>query len=132
MNKQIKEDGGVGVAAVAIEKLTSISVDLKTMLAVHEQRLSVQEQTTDNLQDTVEKRREELDIKLKDVYNTMRDQDNNILQEISKLREESANSHRDLNNRITKLEKYIWIATGGGIILAWIATNLANYLRIFH
>ena len=116
----------------AIEKLTSISVDLKTMLAVHEQRLSVQEQTTDNLQDTVEKRREELDIKLKDVYNTMRDQDNNILQEISKLREESANSHRDLNNRITKLEKYIWIATGGGIILAWIATNLANYLRIFH
>ena len=116
----------------AIEKLTSISVDLKTMLAVHEQRLSVQEQTTDNLQDTVEKRREELDIKLKDVYDTMRDQDNNILQEISKMREESANSHRDLNNRITKLEKYIWIATGGGIIIAWIATNLANYLRIFH
>ena len=116
----------------AIEKLTSISIDLKTMLAVHEQRLSVQEQTTDNLQDTVEKRREELDIKLKDVYDTMREQDNNILQEISKLREESANSHRDLNNRITKLEKYIWIATGGGIIIAWIATNLANYLRIFH
>jgi hypothetical protein len=66
----------------AIEKLTSISIDLKTMLAVHEQRISVQEQTTDNLQDTVEKRREELDIKLKDVYDTMREQDNNILQEI--------------------------------------------------
>ena len=116
----------------AIEKLTIISIDLKTMLAVHEQRISVQEQTTGILQDTVEKRREELDIKLKDVYDTMRDQDNNILQEISKMREESANSHRDLNNRIAKLEKYIWIATGGGIIIAWIATNLANYLRIFH
>lgn len=116
----------------AIEKLTSISIDLKTMLAVHEQRISVQEQTTGTLQDTVEKRREELDIKLKDVYDTMRDQDNNILQEISKLREESAKSHKDLNSRISQLEKYIWIATGGGIILAWIATNLANYLKIFH
>ena len=102
------------------------------MLAVHEQRISVQEQTTGTLQDTVEKRREELDIKLKDVYDTMRDQDNNILQEISKLREESAKSHKDLNSRISQLEKYIWIATGGGIILAWIATNLANYLKIFH
>ena len=74
----------------AIEKLTVISSDLKSMLAVHEQRISQQEKVSENLETVVEKRREELDIKLKDVYDTMRDQDNNILQEISKLRAESS------------------------------------------
>jgi len=102
------------------------------MLAVHDERLNKQEKQTENLGSTVEKRREELDTKLKDVYDTMREQDNNIFTEISKLRQESTEAHKDLNNRISQLEKYIWLAIGGGIVITWIATNLANYLRLFH
>jgi uncharacterized coiled-coil DUF342 family protein len=115
-----------------LEQLVAISTDLKAMLAVHDERLNHQEKVTENLGSTVEKRREELDTKLKDVYDTMRDQDNNILTEISKLRQESTEAHKELNNRISQLEKYIWFAIGGGIVITWIATNLANYLRIFH
>lgn len=115
-----------------LEQLVAISTDLKAMLAVHDERLNKQEKQTENLGTTVEKRREELDTKLKDVYDTMREQDNNIFTEISKLRQESTEAHKDLNNRISQLEKYIWLAIGGGIVITWIATNLANYLRIFH
>jgi len=115
-----------------LEQLVAISTDLKAMLAVHDERLNKQEKQTENLGTTVEKRREELDTKLKDVYDTMRNQDNNIFAEISKLRQESTEAHKDLNNRISQLEKYIWLAIGGGIVITWIATNLANYLRIFH
>jgi archaellum component FlaC len=115
-----------------LEQLVAISTDLKAMLAVHDERLNQQEKQTENLGSTVEKRREELDTKLKDVYDTMREQDNNILTEISKLRQESSEAHKDLNNRISQLEKYIWLAIGGGIVITWIATNLANYLRVFH
>jgi len=115
-----------------LEQLVAISTDLKAMLAVHDERLNKQEKQTENLGTTVEKRREELDTKLKDVYDTMRNQDNNIFAEISKLRQESTEAHKDLNNRISQLEKYIWLAIGGGMVLTWIATNLANYLRIFH
>ena len=115
-----------------LEQLVAISTDLKAMLAVHDERLNKQEKQTENLGTTVEKRREELDTKLKDVYDTMREQDNNIFAEISKLRHESAEAHKDLNNRISQLEKYIWLAIGGGIVITWIATNLANYLRVFH
>ena len=60
----------------AIERLTSISSDLKAIIAVHEQRISNQEKIYDELHDTVEKRRTEVDIKLKDVFTTMREQDN--------------------------------------------------------
>jgi len=115
-----------------LEQLVAISTDLKAMLAVHDERLNQQEKVTENLGTTVEKRREELDTKLKDVYDTMREQDNNILTEISKLRQESTEAHKELNNRIAQLEKYIWLAIGGGIVITWIATNLANYLRLFH
>jgi hypothetical protein len=100
------------------------------MLAVHDERLNQQEKVTENLGSTVEKRREELDTKLKDVYDTMRQQDNNILTEISKLRQESTEAHKDLNNRIAQLEKYIWVAIGGGIVLTWAITMILNYFHL--
>jgi peptidoglycan hydrolase CwlO-like protein len=113
-----------------LEQLVAISTDLKAMLAVHDERLNKQEKQTENLGTTVEKRREELDTKLKDVYDTMRQQDNNIFAEISKLRQESTEAHKDLNNRIAQLEKYIWVAIGGGIVLTWAVTMVANYFHL--
>jgi conjugal transfer/entry exclusion protein len=115
----------------AIEKLTAISSDLKSMLAVHDQRISQQEKTTDELHDTVEKRREELDIKLKDVYDTMRNQDNVVLDHIESLRKESAEQHKSLSEKINKLEKFIWLAIGGGIAASWIISFIFNYSKFF-
>ena len=116
----------------AIEKLTNVSVELKQMLAVHEQRISQQEKESDELHGVVEKRREELDIKLKDVYNTMREQDKNIVEEIAKLRKESTDQHNTLHTKINQLEKYIYTAIGSGMVITWLLTNAANYLKLFH
>lgn len=114
----------------AIEKLATVSVELKSMLAVHEQRLNYQEKATGDIQVTVEKRREELDGKLKDVYDTMREQDNHILIEIAALRKESAEQHNVLSGKINQLERYIWVAIGGGIVITWMVSLLANYFKI--
>jgi uncharacterized coiled-coil DUF342 family protein len=116
----------------AIEKLTTISSDLKSMLAVHEQRIMQQEKVSTNLETVVEKRREEFDIKLKDVYDTMRDQDNNILEEIAKLRTESSEQHKTLSNKINQLEKYIFISIGGAMVLTFVISNFTNYFKLFH
>lgn len=116
----------------AIEKLTNVSVELKQMLAVHEQRISQQEKSSDELHDVVEKRREELDVKLKDVYNTMREQDKNIVEEIYKLRKESTEQHNILSSKIAQLEKFIWMALGGGMVVTWLLTNAVNLLKIVH
>lgn len=115
----------------AIEKLTTISSDLKSMLAVHDQRISQQEKLSDELHDTVEKRREELDIKLKDVYDTMRNQDNVVLDHIESLRKESAEQHKILSDKINKLEKFIWLAIGGGIAASWMISFIFNYGKFF-
>lgn len=114
----------------AIEKLATVSVELKSMLAVHDQRLNQQEKITGNIEVTVEKRREELDVKLKDVYDTMREQDNHILIEIAALRKESTEQHNILSGKINQLERYIWTAIGGGIVITWLVSLLANYFKI--
>lgn len=114
----------------AIEKLTSISAELKTMIAVHEQRITNQEKDTDDIHNTLEQRRIELDNHLVKVYDTMRDQDKIILEEIAKLRKESSDQHLTLSGKINQLEKYIWMAIGGGMVVTWILTNLANYLKL--
>jgi sulfatase maturation enzyme AslB (radical SAM superfamily) len=115
---------------LAIEKLTNVSSDLKAMIAVHDQRIDQQEKTTDTINSYLEKRREEMDVKLKDVYDTMRQQDNNILDEISKLRKESTEQHNILSTKINQLERYIYIAIGGGITITWLISYVANYFKI--
>ena len=113
----------------AIEKLTVVSADLKAMLAVHDQRISQQEKETSSLDLKFEKRRELMDEKLNDVYNTMRDQDNGILAEISKLRAESSEQHNSLSSKINQLEKFIWMAIGGGMVLTWLLTNVVHFFK---
>ena len=113
-----------------LERLTEIASDLKTIIAVHDQRIQQQEKETLLISTTVERRREELDKKLKDVYDTIREQDNHILKEICDLREESNKQHKVLSEKISALEKYIFLAIGGGIVITWILTNLANYLKL--
>ena len=116
----------------AIEKLTNISAELKTMIAVHEQRITNQEKDSDDIHNTLEQRRIELDGHLVKVYDTMREQDKGILEEISRLRKESSDQHTILSNKIAQLEKFIWMAIGGGIVITWILTNLTNYLKVLH
>lgn len=116
----------------AIEKLTNVSVELKQMIAVHDQRLSQQEKETSILDLKFEKRRELMDSKIDEVYNTMRDQDNNILAEITKLRKESSDQHNVLSGKIAQLEKFIWTAVGGGIVITWLLTNAVNYIKLIH
>ena len=116
----------------AIEKLTNVSVELKALLAVHEQRISQQEKETSNLDSKFEKRRDLMDERLKDVYNTMREQDNSIIEEISKLRKESSEQHNILHSKINQLERYIYTAIGGGMVITWLLTNAVNYLKLFY
>jgi hypothetical protein len=123
--------GNLDRIEAAIEKLTSISSDLKSMIAVQDQRLTHQEKTADDLQHILEQRRLELDNHLNKVYDTMRDQDEKILNEVKTSREEHNTHYTCLNEKISSLQKYVWLAIGGGMVITWFLTNLANYLKVF-
>jgi len=62
----------------AIERLTEISSDLKAMIAVQDARITQHEKQAEIIDIKLEKRREELDFKLKDVYDTIRERDDKL------------------------------------------------------
>ena len=108
----------------AITRLTDISSDLKSIVAVHDQRILQQEKKSEGLLELVERRREEIEHKLKEVYETMTEKDDNIIQEIKNLRSEHLTAHQEITAKITKLEKFIWLTIGGTSVITFV---LANY-----
>lgn len=116
----------------AIQRLTDVSVELKSMIAVHDQRINQQEKDTSIIFKLLETRRKELDDKINEVYVDMSTKDNSILEQIQQMRKESSEQHRSLNEKITQLEKFIWIATGGGMVLVWVLSNIAGVFKVFH
>lgn len=126
----VPDDKRIDRIEQTIEKLTDIQVDLTKMLAVHEQRIQSSEKHVSSIEETLERRREESDIKLRDVYETMRSEDKNIILEIHKLREESTKQHQILTNKITSLEKYIWMYIGGFTVVTFLLTHGDKILRM--
>jgi chromosome segregation ATPase len=116
---------------LAIERLTEISSDLNKMLAVHEQRINQHEKQMDNFGETLEKRREDSDLKLKEVYETIRSEDKNIIEEINKLRNESLSQHEKLTERIQELEQKIWMYVGGFAVVVFLVTYGQAILKFF-
>lgn len=113
-----------------IERLTQISMDIKSMLAVHEQRLTQHEKAVDNIAVYIEKRRDELDQKLKDVYETIRTRDDRLLEEIKASREEHNKHYNCLNEKFNTIQRYIWMAIGGGVALGYGFSFIANYFKV--
>ena len=112
----------------AIERLTDISSDLKSMLAVHEQRISSQEKLSDGMLITIEKRREEMEDKVNEIYEHMSKRDVSILNNIDTLRKELLAQHTSLAAKVSLLEKYIWMAVGGGSVLSFVLSLAVKLL----
>lgn len=104
----------------AIDKLTEISADLNKMLAVQEQRLSQQERSMGNIEEMVEKRREEYDKKIQNVYDVMRVEDTKILEELEEMRKEQKDQHKAITDKMNALEKIIWMYLGGFSVIVFI------------
>lgn len=114
-----------------IEKLTEISADLNKVLAVQEQRLSQNEKSMSVLEEIFEKRREEYDRKLQNVYDVMSREDNKILEELELMRNEQKEQHTSLSNKFQEIQKILWIYMGGFSVIVFLLTNGSKFLSLF-
>ena len=100
----------------AIDKLTDVSTSIKSMLAVHEEKIQRQEQIDDVIFTKLKDRADEIT----DVYRELkRDIDlteKRLINEIKALR-------NDIGSRVGVLEKYRWIILGGFIAIGWILSK---------
>ena len=120
---------------ITIDKLAEVSTSLSQLLAVHETKISAQDAIVKSVSDLVEKRREEMEenVKLlharissgeKEMEDKLDDRSESILEELKEMRAESAKQHEALNNRITVLEKWMWVVVGALAVLNFLGGNI--------
>ena len=116
----------------AIQRLAQVSADLSKMLAVHEQRLMQYEKESDLLTKLIENRRLETESKIDDIYNSFRSEDRQIIEELKKSREAATKQHEEQNSKIARIEKLIWMVSGGAATLGYVTNMILSYYKVFH
>ena len=105
----------------AIDKLTDISGSIKSMLAVHEEKLSKQEEIDKAIFNLIENRRIEFDTNYKELHARINKIHKELTDEIEmsekRLMCEIKTLNADLDGRIGVFEKYRWIIVGAAIVI---------------
>lgn len=106
---------------MAIEKLTEVSNCINRMLAVHEERISQQEESQHRAEQEFTSDIKELHSRIttntKEIMAAATEQHREHTEQIQKLRE-------DLQSRVGVLEKWRWIIIGGSIVLGFVIQKL--------
>jgi organic radical activating enzyme len=105
----------------AIDKLTDVSTSIKSMLAVHEEKIQRQEQIDDIIFTKLKDRADEIDNVYRDLQREINQVEKRVLLEIKSLR-------NDIGSRVGVLEKWRWLIIGGSIVIGWVLSK--NFLHI--
>ena len=105
----------------AIDKLTDVSTSIKSMLAVHEEKIQRQEQIDDIIFKKLKDRDSEVDEVFRDLQREMDQVEKRLLCEIKALR-------NDIGSRVGVLEKYRWLILGGFIAIGWILSKNFKFI----
>jgi DNA repair ATPase RecN len=145
VNSLQKDMAQIGVLVdrldITIEKLTEVSTTVSRLLAVQENRLENQEKISDKIQASLENHRTETNKTVKEIYDKiqdvetdlLKDMDSNqdkVIKKIEELKSEANVQHQEMSDRMSRLEKWMWILVGGGIVLGVIAQNM-NFGNLF-
>ena len=110
----------------AIDKLTDVSTSIKQMLAVHEEKISRQEQTDEVIFEKLRERANDIDTVHKDLTKEIQQVEKRLLIEIRQLK-------LDIGGRVGILEKYKWLVLGGAIVIGWIvSTNFQTIIAMMN
>src|SRR6056300_1012398 len=101
----------------AIEKLTDVSTSIKQMLAVHEEKISRQEQIDEIIFEKLKERAGEIDTVHRELSKEIQQVEKRLLIEMKQIK-------LDIGSRVGILEKYRWLIMGGAVVVGWfIALN---------
>lgn len=105
----------------AIDKLTDVSTSIKSMLAVHEEKIQRQEQIDEIIFDKLKARQNEIDELHKELKSNIELSEKRLLCEIKTLK-------NTLGERVSLLEKWKWLILGGSIVVGWVLSSNFTYI----
>ena len=98
---------------IAIDRLTEVSTSVDKMLAVHEMRLENQEQQREIL------------------HQRISDLKRDITDEFRMLRDENRKQHAEVNERLSKLEKWRWLVVGMATAVGFLDAQMGKISEFF-
>lgn len=134
----------------AIEKMGDVSNNIARMLAVHEERLSKQDDIDEELFTLVEKRKQELQGDIKELHSRITTVSRELSDDINEteqrlmtamtygmsdikkcITEETktvTNQQHELEKRVVELERWKWLVMGGSVVIGAFAHELVGML----
>ena len=97
----------------AITRLTDISAGIKSMLAVHEEKIRRVDTSQDDLFSILEERRREWELDLEKLHSRISTQSRELREAIDQVQNK-------LDSRVGILERWRWLIIGGAILLGFI------------
>ena len=107
----------------AIDKLTDVSTSIKSMLAVHEEKIARQEKIDEIIFDKLKDRADEISDVYRELKKDVEMSEKRLLIEIKSLK-------NDIGARVGVLERYKWLIIGGAIVIGWIMSK--NLMPLLH
>lgn len=124
------EDHRLNRIEEVIAQLSNVAHDVAKMLAVNEQRINQQEKITDTIGAKLEKRDDEVDKKFVNVYNAIKEGDADIIATIEKIAVTREKQFDEINKKISRLEKWGWMAIGGGLVVGFLLSIAFNIVKL--
>jgi chromosome segregation ATPase len=115
---------------IAIEKLTDVSNSIHRMLAVHEEKISRQEESIIEAEQKLEVRRTELSVKIDELHSRITTNTKEIMsaaaQQHTQQNKEIQKIKEELVVRVGVLEKWRHVLIGGSIVAGFILHKMVN------
>ena len=116
---------------VAIEKLTDVSNSIHRMLAVHEEKITRQEEAIFEAEQKIEVRRSELLVKIDELHSRVTTNTKEIMTAASaqheKQNKEIQKMRDELISRVGVLEKWRHVLIGGAIVVGFMIHKFINF-----
>ena len=139
VKKDIKLMGDIHARLdITIDRLTEVSTSIKSMLAVHQQKIESQEKADSALFDLIDKRRKEAKDSIDDLHSRLSSIQREIRDKLDDAEKKHDQAHVNLEERLTEdiklrskeidtkvavLEKWKWVFLGGCIIAGFLLTK---------
>lgn len=102
---------------LAIEKLTELSTNISQLLAVQGSRLEYQQKFLEDLAEINDRRHQEFDRKLQE--------------KLKELDQDIGNVKNKFNDKLSQIERWIWLVSGGAVVVAFIITKVLPSIKFF-
>lgn len=102
---------------IAIEKLTELSTNISQLLAVQGSRLEYQQKFLEDLAEINDRRHQEFDRKLQE--------------KLKELDQDIGNVKNKFNDKLSQIERWIWLVSGGAVVVAFIITKIFPSIKFF-